>query len=99
MPLLAQLLPLHGLPQPTRPRLRRPRAGCVASMRPGGGLILPGSADFPADGPSQQRPSGFGPSSVPRPAGPLYQPFRPPPVYRDTAVQGKEELMRKIACA
>jgi hypothetical protein len=31
--------------------------------------------------------------------GPLYQPFRPPPAYSDTAALGKQELVNMLICA
>ena len=74
--------------------------------RPGGGLILPGSDDFPAAGlPGGARrpgggPAGFGPSGQATPRdGPLYQPFRPPPAYKDTASQSKDEMLNKLTSA
>jgi hypothetical protein len=74
--------------------------------RPGGGLILPGSDDFPVTGlPGGARrpgggPAGFGPSGQATPRdGPLYQPFRPPPAYKDTASQSKEEMLNKLTSA
>jgi hypothetical protein len=79
----------------------------------GGGLILPGSEGFPegyagagAGGPGGRpgggpggRPGGFGPvTSAPR-EGPLYQPFRPPAAYKETAVLPQQELMTRLTGA
>jgi hypothetical protein len=73
----------------------------------GGGLILPGSDGFPGgggggggDGPPQPRPGGgFGPvASAPR-EGPLYQPFRPPASYKETAMLPKQELLNRLTSA
>lgn len=79
-----------------------------------GGLILPGSDGFPggdfssgsserdSGGERERVPAGFGPQAARAPNdGPLYQPFRPPASYSDTAKQGKEDLMRRLsgACA
>jgi hypothetical protein len=85
------------------------RVLAVGPGRPGGGgggLILPGSEGFPGggggggDGPPQQRPGGgFGPvASAPR-EGPLYQPFRPPAAYKETAMLPKQELLNRLTSA
>ncbi len=95
------------------PPARRLRV-VATGMRPGGGgggLILPGSEGFPegytggGGGPGGKpggpggRPGGFGPvTSAPR-EGPLYQPFRPPAAYKETAVLPQQELMTRLTGA
>ena len=87
--------------QPTRQVRRLPPCASF-SGRPGGGLILPGSDDFPGDSAPGRgpKPGGFGPGTArPTPEGPLYQPFRPPAAYVETATLPKQELLNRLVGA
>ena len=102
--------PSLGRAAARRPHVARQLRPCAALNR--GGLILPGSDGFPSDygsggsvkvggGLKESVPAGFGPQAarIQTDGGPLYQPFRPPPSYKDTATQGKDDMMRRLSGA
>jgi hypothetical protein len=45
------------------------------------------------------RPGGFAPVAPAQRDGPLYQPFRPPAQYKETAVLPKQELLNRLISA
>ena len=53
----------------------------------------------PGPGRGGPRPGGFAPVAPTQHDGPLYQPFRPPAQYKETAVLPKQELLNRLISA